>query len=235
MTLETAFRRFTLLPRFIQTGNGEPRKAHFLGRDEASPLEQKQDRGRKNDNSPKKAGKYRDLADITLGEVDEVYQFFKSQLVPSPAEAWIAKNYFCQLPLNRQGEDRPPVVFGRVKTCFPGDGYANNLDEMEMYFPRRAAAPDTLHIRIEDISLQKPTYSFCVGVKFYVSEEEMADFSQSENIFIEKGFAPLYETSYLDLLEVDEQNHVSLPWLHVIGSGWFASIPDSVQPEVRHQ
>ena len=136
MTLETAFRRFTLLPRFIQTGNGEPRKAHFLGRDEASSLEQKQDRGRKNDNAPKKSGKYRDLADITLGEVDEVYQFFKSQLVPSPAEAWIAKNYFCQLPLNRRGEERPPVVFGRVKTCFPGDGYVNNLDQMEMYFPR---------------------------------------------------------------------------------------------------
>ncbi len=235
MTLETAFRRFTLLPRFIQTGNGEPRKAHFLGRDEASSLEQKQDRGRKQDNSPKKSGKYRDLADITLGEVDEVYQFFKSQLVPSPAEAWVAKNYFCQLPLNRRGEDRPPVVFGRVKTCFPGDGYVNNLDEMEMYFPRQAAAPDTLHIRIEDISLQKPTYSFCVGVKFYVSEEEMADFSQSENIFIERGFAPLYDTSYLDLLEVDEQSHASLSWLHVIGSGWFASIPDSVQPEIRHQ
>jgi len=235
MTLETAFRRFTLLPRFIQTGNGEPRKAHFLGRDEASSLEQKQDRGRKNDNSPKKSGKYRDLADITLGEVDEVYQFFKSQLVPSPAEAWVAKNYFCQLPLNRRGEERPPVVFGRVRTCFPGDGYVNNLDQMEMYFPRQAAAPDTLHIRIEDISLQKPTYSFCVGVKFYVSEEEMADFSQSENIFIEKGFAPLYDTSYLDLLEIDEQNHSSLSWLHVIGSGWFASIPDSVQPEIRHQ
>ena len=235
MTLETAFRRFTLLPRFIQTGNGEPRKAHFLGRDEASSLEQKQDRGRKNDNSPKKSGKYRDLADITLGEVDEVYQFFKSQLVPSPAESWIAKNYFCQLPLNRRGEERPPVVFGHVKTCFPGDGYVNNLDQMEMYFPRQAAAPDTLHIRIEDISLQKPTYSFCVGVKFYVSEEEMADFSQSENIFIEKGFAPLYDTSYLDLLEVDEQNHAARSWLHVIGSGWFASIPDSVQPEIRHQ
>jgi hypothetical protein len=53
-----------------------------------------------------------------------------------------------------------------------------------MYFPRRDAAPDTLHVRIDDISLQKPTYSFCVGVKFYVSEEELADFSHSENIFI---------------------------------------------------
>ncbi len=235
MTLETAFRRFTLLPRFIQTGNGEPRKAHFLGRDEAAPIEPKQDQGRKHDNTPKKPGKYRALADITLGEVEEVYHYFQAQLVPSPAEAWIAKNYFCQLPLRRRGEDRPPVVFGRVKTVFPSDGYVNNLEELEIYFPRREAATDVLHVGLEDIFLQKPTYSYCVGVKFYVSEEEMADFSHSENIFIEKGFAPLYETSYMDLFDVNEQNHSALPWLHVIGSAWFASIPDSVQPEIRQQ
>jgi hypothetical protein len=237
MTLETAFRRFTLLPRFIQTGSGEPRKAHFLGKDEATPIERKQDQGRKNDNTPKKprTDKYRDLADITLGEVQEVYDHFKDQLVPSPAEAWIAKNYFCQLPLKRKGEDRPPAVLGRVKTVYPGDGYVNNVEELELYFPRHDAAPDVLHIRLDDISLQKPTYSFCVGIKFYVSEEEMADFSHSENIFIERGFAPLYETSYMDLLDLGEQNHSALAWLHVIGSGWFASIPDSVQPEIRQQ
>jgi hypothetical protein len=237
MTLETALRRFTFLPRFIQTGNGEPRKAHFLGKDEATPIERKQDQGRKNDNAPKRPGtdKYRDLADITLGEVQEVYEYFKDQLVPSPAEGWIAKNYFCQLPLKRKGQDRPPVVVGRVKTCYPADGYIDNIEELEMHFPRKDAAPDLLHIRLDDVSLQKPTYSFCVGVKLYVSEEEMADFSQSENIFLEKGFAPLYETSYMDLLEVNEQNHSALSWVHVIGSGWFAAIPDSVQPEIRRQ
>ncbi|HET6821557.1 MAG TPA: hypothetical protein VFH34_02850, partial [Anaerolineales bacterium] len=32
-----------------------------------------------------------------------------------------------------------------------------------------------------------------------------------------------------------EQNQSALPWLHVVGSGWFASIPDSVQPEIRAQ
>jgi hypothetical protein len=63
----------------------------------------------------------------------------------------------------------------------------------------------------------------------------MADFAPSENIFVEKGFAPLYQTGYIDLLEVNEQNHSSLLWLHVIGSEWFASIPDSVQAEVRAQ
>jgi hypothetical protein len=237
MALETALRRFTFLPRFIQTGNGEPRKAHFLGKDEATPIERKQDQGRKNDNAPKKPStdKYRDLADITLGEVQEVYDHFKDQLVPSPAEGWIAKNYFCQLPLKRKGQDRPPVVVGRVKTCYPGDGYIDNIEELEMHFPRKDAAPDLLHIRLDDVSLQKPTYSFCVGVKLYVSEEEMADFSHSENIFLEKGFAPLYETSYMDLLDVNEQNHSALSWVHVIGSGWFAAIPDSVQPEIRRQ
>ena len=237
MTLEIGFKRFSLLPRFIQTGDGEPRKAHFLGKDEATPIERKQDQGRKPPQPPKRTGssRYRDLADLTLGEVEEAYRYFEAQLVTSPAEAWIAKNYFCQLPLKRKGEDRPPVVFGRVKTVYPSDGYVNNIEEMEIYFPRRNAAPDLLHIRLDGISLQKPTYSYCAGVKFYVSEEEMADFSQSENIFIEKGFAPLYDTSYMDLLELSEQNHSTLSWLHVIGSGWFASIPDSVQPEIRYQ
>jgi len=237
MTLETAFRRFSLLPRFIQTGNGEPRKAHFLGRDEATSLERKTDQGGKRDNNPKKSGstKYRDLADISLGEVEDAYQAFKTQLVPSLAEAWIAKNYFCQIPLKRKGEERPPLVFGRIKTCYPGDSYVNNVEELEMYFPRGDGGPDILHIRLDDISFQKPSFSYCVGVKCYVSEEEMADFSQSENIFIEKGFAPLYEHSYLDLLDLHEQDHSDRFWLHVIGSGWFASIPDSVQAEVRHQ
>ena len=237
MTLETAFRRFSLLPRFIQMGNGEPRKAHYLGRDEATPIERKTDQGGKHDPPPKKPGvaKYRELADITLGEVDEAYSFFKTQLVPSPAEAWIAKDYFCQIPLKRKGQDRPPLVFGRVKTCYPADSYINNIEELEMYFPRQEASPDLLHIRLEDVSFQRPTVSFCVGVKFYVSEEEMADFSQSENIFLEKGLAPLYDTSYLDLLGTPPQNNPDPYWLNVIGSGWFAAIPDSVQPEIRDQ
>jgi len=58
----------------------------------------------------------------------------------------------------------------------------------------------------------KPTYSYCVGVKFYVSEEEMADFARSENIFIE-GFAPLYDTNTWICRTSNEQNHSSLPWL----------------------
>jgi hypothetical protein len=239
MALETAFRRFTLLPGFIQTGNGEPRKAHWLGdkRKQSATPQQDQDQRRQDDRPPQHRDTrgYRELTSLTLGEVEDAYNHFKSQLISSPSEAWIAKNYFCQIPLKRKGEDRPPVVFGRVKTCYPSDGYVNNIEELEMYFPQRAASPNLLHMRFDDINLQKPTQSYCIGVKAYLSEEELTDFSRSENIFLEKGFAPLYETGYIDLLDVNEQNHTTLPWLYMIGSGWFASIPDSVQPEIREQ
>ena len=235
MALETALRGLSLLPGFIQTGNGEPRKAHWLGNKESTKSDQGQQGGRHDDQPPRRPDPrgYRSLSSLTLGEVEEAYHHFASQLVPSPAEGWIAKNYFCQLPLKRRGGERPPLVFGRVKTIYPSDGHIHNVEEMELYFPRRAGTPDVLHIQAHDIPLDKPSQSYCVGVKFYVSPEEMADFSQSENIFIEKGFAPLYQNGYLDLLDVTEQNYSALPWLHVIGSEWFASIPDSVQPEIR--
>jgi len=237
MALETAFRRFSLLPGFIQTGNGEPRKEHWVGNKPSTPPQQDQKQGGGHGRPPQRPDtrSYRDLASLTLGEVNDAYSYFKNQLIPAPAETWIAKNYFCYLPLKRRGGARPPAVFGRVRTCYPADGYVDNIEELEMYFPGREAAPDLLHVRFDDLSPQAPTQSYCVGVKMYVSEQEMEDFSRSENIFIEKGFAPLYETGYIDLLEVSEQNQAALPWLYVIGSGWFASIPDSVQREVRER
>ena len=248
MTLETAFRRFTLLPRFIHTaavrraslvqnGNEERRGAHWLGNRQPTPPQQDAHQGGHDDRPPPRTDPrgYRELTTLTLGEVDEAYNYYSGQLISSPAEAWIAKNYFCSLPLKDRGDTRPPAVFGRVKTSYPSDGYVDNVGQMELFFPRRAGPPDVLLLHQYDLSMQTPARSYCVGVKFYVSEEEMADFRGAENIFVEKGFAPLYENSFLDLLEVNEQNHAALPWLHVIGSGWFASIPDSMQAEVRQQ
>jgi hypothetical protein len=236
MTLEIRLRRFSFLPGLIQTGNGEPRKAHFLGKKQAAPVE-KQDQGQRNDNSPQRGdtGKYRPLGSVTLGEVGDALRHYLPQLVVSPVEGWIARNYFCQVPVLQRTDDQSPVVFGRVKTCFPGDGNVQNVEQMELYFPNSGAEPDLLNIRRNDILAQRPVQSYCVGVKMYLSEAELEDFRRSENIFIEKGFAPLYETGYLDLLDMYEQNHASLLWLNVIGSEWFASIPDSVQPEIRER
>ena len=236
MTLELGIRRFSILSDLIQTGNGEPRKAHFLGKKGATPVE-KQDTGRRNDQPPRKqdTGRFRDLASISLGEVDEALNYFMPQLVASPTVGWIAKNYFCQLPVRQRTDHQSPVVFGRVTSSFPGDGNVQNIKQMEMLFPQPGNSPDLLSLRRSDILFQEPIYSYCVGVKMYLSGSEMADFARSENIFIEKGFAPIYATGSLDLLEVDEQNQSGLPWLNVIGSEWFASIPPSVQPEIRER
>jgi hypothetical protein len=237
MTLEISLRRLGFLPGFIQTGNGEPRKAHWLGdkRKQTTEPEQEGRAGIPGDRSPKRPDPrgYRDLASLTLGEVDEAYRYFEAQLVPSPTPGWVAKNYFCHLPLKRRADQRPPLIFGRVRSVYPSDGQILNVEELDMYFPRLNAEPDLLHLRDHDLALQKPAQTYCIGVKFHVSEEEMTDFRAAENIFIEKGFAPLYENGYLDLLDVREQNNSGLHWLHVIGSGWFASIPDSVQQEIR--
>jgi hypothetical protein len=236
MTLEIRLRRFSFLPGLIQAGNGDPRWAHFLGRKQATQVD-KQDQGQQDDNNPKKrkTGKYRPLGSITLGEVDDALRHYLPQMVASPVDGWISRNYFCQLPVRQQTEDQSPVMFGRVKTCFPGDGNVHNIDQMELYFPNIGAGPDLLNIRRSDIHGQRPMQSYCVGVKMYLSEAEREDFRRSENIFIEKGFAPLYETGYLDLLDMNEQDFSSLLWLNVIGSEWFASIPDSIQPEIRER
>lgn len=216
--------RFSLLPGWIQTGNGEPRKAHFLGKDKATSIEPKQDPGGNRDNDPKqpKSGPYRSLDTITLGEVDDAYRYFQSQLIVSPNEAWIAKNYFCTIPLKRQGDGRPSAVFGRVKTCFPSEGYVSNIEEMEVHFPRKDGAPDVLHLFSDDISSRKPVASYCMGVKCFMSEQEKDDFSLWENSFASRGFAPLYANDPLQLYEISEQNHMSYPWLYVIGSEWLA-------------
>lgn len=235
MAFELGLRRFSLLPDFLQNGDDEPRKAHFLGKKEPTPVDQ--DHGRQHEPPPSKSrqGKYRDLTDITLGEVADVMTYFMPQMVASPTVGWVARNYFCELPFRYPAREQSPIVFGRVRTVYPADGNVQNIERMEMDFPRGDAAPDLLLLQRRDIDLQKPIQTYCVGVKMYLSQTEMQDFSQSENIFIEKGFAPIYETGYLDLLDMDEHNQSGMYWLNVIGSEWFASVPDSVQPEIRER
>lgn len=236
MTLEIGLRRFSFLPDSIQTGNGEPRKAHFLGKKAAARIE-KQDQGGKQDQTPQEqeTGPYRSLASISLGEVRDALDHFIPQLVPSPVEGWISRNYFCQLPVRQRTETQSPVVFGRVNTSFPSDGHIQNIKQMEMYFPGANPDLDLLSIRRGDLLLQEPVYSYCVGMKMFLSEAEMTDFSRSENIFIEKGFAPIYKSSIFDLIDLNEQHQASHLWLNVVGSEWYATLPDTVQPEIRER
>lgn len=236
MSVIGVLQQFSLLPGLIQTGNGEPRKAHFLGKDKATSIEPRQDQGGKRDDEPKpsKTGQYRALDTITIGEVDDAYRYFQNQLIVSPNEAWVAKNYFCTLPLKRKGDAYPSAVFGRIKTCFPAEGHILNVEEMEVYFPRRDGAPDVLHLFGDDISSRKPVVSYCTGVTCFVSEQERADFSLWENSFASRGFTPVYASDPLQLYEMSQQNHMSHPWLYVIGSEWLAhNAVESIRERLR--
>jgi hypothetical protein len=241
MTLELSLRRFSLLASFAQLGGDEPPppKIHWVGEKEAR--EQKpepgQKRGGERPQKKKDTQGYRDVASVTMGEVNEAYKHYYKQLLTSPAPGWLAPNYFCMVHLAPGYTPRPPAVFGRVKTCYPADGYIQNIQELEIALPNKRGAPDLIHLRGRDVlqTPEKPVQSFCVRVRVLASQADLADFAGQEGLFFQQGFAPEFQSNYIDLLEVNEQDHKSVPWLYVIGSRWFASVPVSMQAEVREK
>jgi hypothetical protein len=239
MALGTILKRSLFATPFIQTGNDKPRKPHWVGDKVSTPARQSQTPGGKDDDRSPGSGPrgYRDLASLTLGEVQDAYNFFKSQLLPSPYESWVATNHFCMLELVRRRDGRPPIVFGRVKTCYPSDGYIHNIQDMELYFSNKKRKPDTVLLRAEDILLDtsKPVQSYGVRLKFFAAPEDMADFVEHEDLFLDRGFIPEFTPGYIDLLDMNERDHAAYPWLYVISSRWLASIPESVQPEIRER
>jgi hypothetical protein len=244
MALETSLRRFSLFVQLAQMGNDEPPpsgmkpKIHWVG--QKTQAEQKQEpSGKRGGERQKKKDErgYRELSSITLSEVNDAYKYYVNQLAPSPAPAWIAPNYFCMIHLKPKREDYPPAVFGRVKTSYPSDGYIQNIQELELHLPGKDRAPDLVHLRLHDIlnTPSKPLQSFCVRVKFLMHPDDRAEFNAQENLFVQQGFLPEFSQNYIDLLDINEHNHSALPWLYVISSRWFASIPVSMQPEIREK
>ena len=258
MTFEIALKRSLLLPHFAQKRDDKTpppgRKIHWVGdKEPARPGQDQNPGGKRKDKKPAKRETgstqttqsthstqdtrgYRELSSITLGEVSDAHKYFASQLLPSSYPAWMTTNQFCMLDLVRQ-RGRPPAIFGRVKTCYPSDGYVENIQEMEIHFPQKDSAPDIVLLHADDIihDAHKPVQSYCVRVKFLATQEDVADFNGYENLFLEQGFLPEFETGYIDLLDISEQKQAVLPWFYVIGSRWFASIPESVQVEIREQ
>ena len=243
MTFEIALKRSLLLPHFAQKRDdktppsGMKRKMHWVGDKEPrqgqnSSGKQKDNRSNKHEDQDRRG--YRELSSITLGEVSDAQKYFASQLLPSPYPAWMATHQFCLLHLVRQ-RGRPPAIFGRVKTCYPSDGYIQNIQEMELRFPQKDSAPAVVLLHTDEVSQDphKPVQSYCLRLKFLATPEEVADLDGDENLFLEQGFLPEFESGYIDLLDISEQNQNALPWFYVISSRWFASIPESLQPEIR--
>ena len=249
MTFEIALKRSLLLPHFAQKRDdktppsGMKRKMHWVGdKEPARPGQGQNQGGKRKDQKPDKREShstqdtrgYRELSSITLGEVSDAQKYFASQLLPSPYPAWMATRHFCMLDLVRQ-RGRPPAIFGRVKTCYPSDGYIQNIQEMEIHFPQKDGAPDVVLLHTDEIlhDPHKPVQSYCLRVKFLAVPEDLADFNGYENLFLEQGLLSEFESGYIDLLDISEQNHSALPWFYVISSRWFAAIPESIQPEIR--
>jgi hypothetical protein len=240
MTFEIALRRSRLLPSFIQYGDDEPRpvdKAHFVGQKKAQDISGKHNQGGKNENEPR-PGKYdergyRQLNSITLGEVKSAYEFYKHQLMPTHYSSFIATNHFYMLDLAQREKNIPAAVFGRVNVLHPGDGQILNIKEMELLFPNKEGKPEKIDLHHRDFLPHGNVQSYCIRVKFLGTEEDMQDFVGFENMFFDQGFAFDFQQGYLDLINLATSKRDTLPWFHVIGSRWFASIPYSMQEEVR--
>ena len=243
MALETSLRRFSLFELLAQMANDEllpsgmKRKLHWVG--QKNPAEQKQETGgERGEGPPKKEQRgYRDLTSITLSEVQDAHRYYASQLAPSPAPAWIAPNYFCLIHLIPRRDERPPAIFGRVQTSYPGDGYVQNVQEVELRLPGREHPPDLVRLRANELlnTAERPLQSFCVRLKFILDPEERAEFGGHEGLFVQQGYLPEFSDNYIDLLDIHEQNQAASPWLYVVSSRWFASVPVSLQPEVREK
>jgi len=235
MYFATALTRLSSLLHFIETDNGEPKKAHWVGNKPSSRYQQERNE-RAQEGPPQRPPEtpgYRDLASITLGEVQAAYDFFENQLLPSPFPAWVATNMFSLFELIQiQDQYRPAAIFGRVRTSYPTDGYIDNIRVIELLFPRRDGAPDTVLLHNEDIDASRPVQSYGLRVRFLASPEELDDFKPSERLFLEQGLIPEFSADYIDLLHLREQDRDAYPWFYVVGSRWFASIPESVKPEI---
>jgi len=235
MTFEISLRRPFSIPRVFWAGNGESwQDYHWINQkpntEQEPSLPGEQNRKSQSD---KNKQKYRLLTDITLGEAEDAYKQFENQLLPVQ-ENWLGRNYFCQIPLKRR-RGQPPMIFGRVKTCFPSDGVVDNIEEMELYFPHQDGPPDLLHIDRDEISRgsQRQVQSYFVKVRVLASGEETVELDESAPLLSVKGFYPEFESGYLDILDLNVGNQSVYPWLYVIGSRWFRAIPESIHAEMK--
>ncbi|HQX17099.1 MAG TPA: hypothetical protein PLA27_11800 [Anaerolineales bacterium] len=223
MTLALSFRRSIFQPREISAGNGSPRKVHWVGG--RSPVETNQNHAQHGDNNPgkKSSSGYHSLSDIKIGDVNQAYRNFHPLIAPSHLPGWVAPGYFCAIPLAQTNEYRPSAVFGRVKSCYPADGYVQNIHEMELLFPKPGNEPLELNIRQNEIDFEStvPAQSYCARLKIFLSPPEQADFARFEDVYLQYSYMPEFITRYVDLADVNEFNYNDFPDVVVVSSRWF--------------
>lgn len=238
MTLEIALRPpFSLLHALCAHTDEAEQEYHWLGKTSESSRASRPPAGQ-GGQKPGREGrsKYRSLDDVSLVDVEQAIRLYEAQLVPAH-DHWIAKNHFCTLPLKPIRDGRPPLIFGYVAACFPSDGHIENVEDIELLFPRRDAPPDLIRLHRDDISLYsgRSAQSHYLRVQVKASEEDAVDFEGSDPLFHANGFHLDFDYGYYDLLEMNEQNQSDYPRLYVIGSRWLACVPDSRYFEVTNR
>lgn len=238
MTLEISLNPPFSFPRMMHTQKGEsPRReaAHWVGPRQDQAREKSDNQKNATPTQKKDQRGYRPLSDITIGEVNDVVQSYNPQLVPAPLNGWIRKNYFCLVHLKTINRTRPSAIFGRVKSCYPAESHADNIQEVELYIPRRDGSPDIVPLYPGDINYDAPTpvQSYCLRLQLLFTDDELAEFEGSIEGFAGRGFLPQQDLDLMNLLDMTEENHQSYPWLYVIGSRWCADIPDSMYEDVK--
>lgn len=236
MAFELSLRLPFSIPRLFRAHSDEPRHAfHWIGQTRETSEDGTEPGGQrpKPERDAENQG-YRPLSSIRLGEVEDAIKVFENQLIPAH-DNWVGKNLFCTIPLKRIRDGRPPAIFGRVNACYPSDGHLENIEDIELLFPRKDRAPDRVILHKEDISRysQRAAESYYIRVQFKASTEDKADFDDAGVLFTANGFFPEFDAGYYDLLEMNDQNQSAYPWLYVIGSRWFDAVPDSLHAEVR--
>lgn len=223
MALALSLQRSFLLPHEISAGNGSPRKVHWVGGKAAVEPKQNHAQNGGDGSSGKPSGKYHSLSEIKLGEVNQAYRNFQPLIVPSYTPGWVAPGYFCSIPLAQTAEYRPSAIFGRVKACYPSDGYFQNIREMELLFPKPGNEPLELNIRHHDIDFGSGmlAQSYHAKIKIFVTPAEQTDFGHFETIFLQHGYAPEFINRYVDLVDVNEFNHNDFPDVVIVSSRWF--------------
>lgn len=236
MAFEISLKPPFSLPSLARARREEPEKGyHWLGKTSEKGQDETESGNQDRKQPGRKEGqKYRPLSSIRLGEVEEAFSLFEGQIRPAH-ENWVGRNHFCSIPLKRNKDGRPPMIFGRVATCYPSDGYPDNVEEIELHFPRREGPPDLVHLQGDEISRYSRNLvrSYHLRVLFRASAEDAADFADAEALFTRNGFYPELDSGLRDLLDMNDLNQSAYPWLYVIGSRWFDEVPDSLHEEIK--
>lgn len=177
--------------------------------------------------------------DITYDEVTNVYECFQPKLKLSQESTKVVENNFCTFSLVQQDDDRPPELFGRVLSLYPGAGNIERVRQMELLFPRFDQSPGLVTLKgateISPDTPERPPESYSVRAQFFANDEDEQELRGQGGLFREHGFEPEFLSSHDNLFyfhTLEEADMMEMPWVIVVGSRWLSELNKDEYPVV---